>query len=177
MYNLCNNTVTGAVHPYPLTVQVGVQDNNVINIKSKLRWYKKRAIRQINPEGPGVPVSPYSSGLLQWPPLIEAHLLRIWFRDCRWDGVRWLSTFNNNDPRRPQYYGSGLGDVGFVEKDDDYEFLLDEALARDGLYRGMTSVISSLPIHNLIWTRRLQESNVFVHTGTFAYTAFIHVSL
>ena len=72
---------------------------------------------------------------------------------------------------------SGLGDVGFVENDDDYEFLLDEALARDGLYRGMSSVISSLPIHNLIWTRRLQESNVFVHTGTFAYTAFIHVSL
>ena len=58
-------------------------------------------------------------------------------------------TFNNNDPRRPQYYGSGLGDVGFVENDDDYEFLLDE-LARDGLYRGMSSVISSLPIHNLI---------------------------
>ena len=45
---------------------------------------------------------------------------------------------------------SGLGDVGFVENDDDYEFLLDEALARDGLYRGMSSVISSLPIHNLI---------------------------
>ena len=67
--------------------------------------------------------------------------------------MRWrllTFNFNNNDPRRPQYYGSGLGDVGFVENDDDYEFLLDETLARDGLYRGMFSVISSLPIHNLI---------------------------
>ena len=73
MYNSCNNKATGAVHyPYPLTVQVGVQDN----IKASYDG-TERAIRQINPEGPGVPVSPYSSGLLQWPPLIEAHLLRI----------------------------------------------------------------------------------------------------
>ena len=62
------------------------------------------------------------------------------------------STSNTSDPRRPQYYGlgSGLGDEGFVEEDEDYELLLDEALARDGLYRGMSSVISSLSIHNLI---------------------------
>ena len=32
-----------------------------------------------------------------------------------------------------QYYGSGPGDASFVEDDDDYEFLLDEVLARDGL--------------------------------------------
>ena len=57
------------------------------------------------------------------------------------------STSNNpTDPQRPQYYGSGFGDVGFIEDEDDYEFLLDEALARDGLYRGMSSVISSLYI-------------------------------
>jgi hypothetical protein len=43
---------------------------------------------------------------------------------------------SNNEPQRPHYYGTGLGDVSFVEEDDDYEFLLDEALARDGLYRG-----------------------------------------
>ena len=62
------------------------------------------------------------------------------------------STSNNNttDPQRPQYYGSGLGDVGFIEDDDDYEFLLDEALARDGLYRGM-SFCNLIPIYyNLI---------------------------
>ena len=42
---------------------------------------------------------------------------------------------NDSEPQRPQYYdGSGLGDVSFVEDDDDYEFLLDEA---DRLYRGM----------------------------------------
>ena len=50
---------------------------------------------------------------------------------------------------RSQYYGSGLGDVGFVEEDEDYEFLLDEALARDGLYRGI--FCNLIPIlHNLI---------------------------
>ena len=47
----------------------------------------------------------------------------------------------SNEPqqqRHPsQYYGSGLGDASFVEDDDDYEFLLDEGLARDGLYRGI----------------------------------------
>ena len=41
----------------------------------------------------------------------------------------------SNEPQ--QRYGSGLGDASFVEDDDDYEFLLDEGLARDGLYRGM----------------------------------------
>ena len=45
---------------------------------------------------------------------------------------------SNEPQQRPQYYGSGLGDASFVEDDDDYEFLLDEALARDGLYRGMS---------------------------------------
>ena len=40
--------------------------------------------------------------------------------------------------QKSQYYGSGPGDASFVEDDDDYEFLLDEALARDGLYRGMS---------------------------------------
>lgn len=49
----------------------------------------------------------------------------------------------SNEPRGPQqYYGSGLGDASFVEDDDDYEFLLDEGLARDGLYRGMSVYIS-----------------------------------
>ena len=86
------------------------------------------------------------------------------------------STSNTIDPRRPQYYGSGLGDEGFVEEDEDYELLLDEALARDGLYRGMSSVISSLSIHNLIWTRQLQESIVFIHTGTFDHITIIHLS-
>ena len=63
-----------------------------------------------------------------------------------------------------QYYGTvGLGDASFVEDDDDYEFLLDEALARDGLYRNMSSVILSLIIlFTLISTRQLQESVVFV---------------
>ena len=41
--------------------------------------------------------------------------------------------------QRPQNYGSGLGEASFLEvDDDDYEFLLDEGLARDGLYRGMS---------------------------------------
>ena len=65
-----------------------------------------------------------------------------------------------------QYYGTvGLGDASFVEDDNDYEFLLDEALAlaRDGLYRGMSPVILSLIIlFTLISTRQLQESVVFV---------------
>jgi len=46
----------------------------------------------------------------------------------------------SNEPQveqqRHQYYGSELGDANFVDDDDDYEFLLDEGLARDGLYRG-----------------------------------------
>ena len=45
---------------------------------------------------------------------------------------------SNGPQQRPRYYGSGLGDASFVEDDDDYEFLLDERLARDGLYRGMS---------------------------------------
>ena len=47
----------------------------------------------------------------------------------------------SNEPQGPQqYYGSGLGDASFVEDDDDddYELLLDERLAREGLYRGMS---------------------------------------
>ena len=48
------------------------------------------------------------------------------------------------EPQKSQYYGSGLGDASFVEDDDDYEFLLDEVIAGDGLYRGMFSVILSL---------------------------------
>ena len=48
---------------------------------------------------------------------------------------------SNDEPRQRPQYGSGFGDTSFVEDDDDYEFLLDEALARDGLYRGMSSVI------------------------------------
>jgi hypothetical protein len=47
----------------------------------------------------------------------------------------------SNEPQleqqRHQYYGSGLGDANFVDDDDDYEFLFDEGLARDGLYRGI----------------------------------------
>lgn len=39
--------------------------------------------------------------------------------------------------RGPQYYGSELGNTNFNEDDDDYELLLDERLARDGLYRGL----------------------------------------
>lgn len=35
---------------------------------------------------------------------------------------------------KPQYYGSTA--FGFSEDDDDEEFLLDEELAKDGLYRG-----------------------------------------
>jgi hypothetical protein len=50
---------------------------------------------------------------------------------------------SNEPQQRPQYYGSGLGDASFVEDDDDYEFLLDEGLARDGLYRGMSVSIYS----------------------------------
>ena len=45
---------------------------------------------------------------------------------------------SSNRPQGSQDYGSGLGDTSFVEDDDDYEFLLDEGLARDGLYRGMS---------------------------------------
>ena len=44
----------------------------------------------------------------------------------------------------------------FVEEDDNYEFLLDEALAKDGLYRGISSVILSYNIlSTLISTRQL----------------------
>ena len=48
--------------------------------------------------------------------------------------------------QKSQCYGSGPGDASFVEDDDDYEFLLNEVIARarDGLYRGMSSVILSL---------------------------------
>ena len=57
-------------------------------------------------------------------------------------------------PERPQYYdfyGNGLGDANFVEDYDDLEFLSNEALAlaRDGLYRGMSSVIYII-LHVLI---------------------------
>jgi hypothetical protein len=38
---------------------------------------------------------------------------------------------SNNQAQRHQYYGSGLGDTIFVEDDNYYELLLDEALARD----------------------------------------------
>ena len=97
VYNLCNNTVTGAVHPYPLTIQVGVQDNNVINIKSKLRGYRREPSAKSIRKGrvsrclrivPGYSNGHYPEETHQ--PVIEAHLLRIWFRDCRWDGVCWL---------------------------------------------------------------------------------------
>jgi hypothetical protein len=49
---------------------------------------------------------------------------------------------SSSKPRGPQYHGGGLGDVGFDEEDDDSELLLDEGLARDGLYRGISPVIS-----------------------------------
>ena len=45
---------------------------------------------------------------------------------------------SNEPQQRPQYYGNGLGNASFVEDGDDYEFLLDEGLAREGLYRGMS---------------------------------------
>lgn len=47
---------------------------------------------------------------------------------------------SSNKPRGPHYYGSGLGDVRFDEDEDDYELLLDEGLARDGLYRGIVCI-------------------------------------
>ena len=44
-------------------------------------------------------------------------------------------------PRGPQYYhgafGSELGNTSFEDDEDDFELVLDEELARDGLYRGM----------------------------------------
>ena len=88
------------------------------------------------------------------------------------------SSASNNEPQGPQYYGSGLGDSSFVEEDDDdYEFLLDEALARDGLYRGLSSVILCLYIQRrLICTRQLQEYVDLVHSGTDDYVTFIHLS-
>lgn len=45
---------------------------------------------------------------------------------------------SSSKPQGPQYHESGLGDVGFDEEDDNCEFLLDEGLARDGLYRGIS---------------------------------------
>ena len=45
---------------------------------------------------------------------------------------------SSTKPQRPQCYGTGLGNASFDEGDDDYELLLDEGLARDGLYRGIS---------------------------------------
>ena len=74
---------------------------------------------------------------------------------------------------KPQYHGSGLIDARFVEDDDDDEFLLDKALARDGLYRGMfdSSVILSLTILSmrLIWTRQIQESFFSPYTQSYRW--------
>ena len=39
-------------------------------------------------------------------------------------------------PRGPQYYHE-LGNTTFEDDEDDFELVLDEELARDGLYRGM----------------------------------------
>ena len=76
-----------------------------------------------------------------------------------------VSASNDEPQQKPQYHGRGLGDASFVEDDDDSEFLLEKALARDGLYhRGMSSVILSLTILSqlrLILTRQLQESVFF----------------
>ena len=93
--------------------------------------------------------------------------------------MRWrllnITTTNKDllpvSPERPQYYdfyGNGLGDANFVEDYDDLEFLSDEALAREGLYRGMSSVIYII-LHVLIWRRQLQESVVLLHSGTVDY--------
>ena len=57
---------------------------------------------------------------------------------------------SNEPQQRPQYYGSGLGDASFVEDEDDYEFLLDEGLARDGLYRGISVILSLYILRKLI---------------------------
>ena len=84
---------------------------------------------------------------------------------------------SNDEPQqRPQYDGSGLGDASFVEEDDDSEFLLDEALGRDGLYWRMSSILSLTILSKLIWTRQLQKSDAFVQIGTVDYITFLHLS-
>ena len=130
-------------------------------------------LRRINPEGPGVSVSPYRQQ--PWhptsirskaphlsrvlPPLHSInvspeghhHSKRLLSRiseefdlESTADEMTFVEhndfqqgSVSNEPQQRPQYYGSGLGDASLVEDDDDYEYLLDEALARDGLYRGM----------------------------------------
>ena len=83
---------------------------------------------------------------------------------------------SNDEPQqRPQYDGSGLGDASFVEDDDDSEFLLDEALAREGLYWRMSSILSLTILSKLIWTRQLQKSVAFLQSGTVDYITFLHL--
>ena len=73
----------------------------------------------------------------------------------------------SSEPQGPQqYYGSGLGDASFVENDDEYEMLLDEGLAREGLYRGM-SCIYLFPYYSTcakIWRQGSYRNLLFLYT-------------
>lgn len=55
---------------------------------------------------------------------------------------------SSSKPQRPQYCGTGLDSASFDEDDDDYEILLDEGLARDGLYRGISVSICIILLAN-----------------------------